>query len=146
MDLKAQCCGRSLAVGRKQPTAIINTFSMSELGRFAPSATGRAHPGTLLSGLIAWLDARSVGGQCVLRLEDLDPQRCSPALTDALLADLSWFGLTFDHVERQSEHQHRYAAVLDAAAAKAWAFVRLCLRSKGDCAAMPSGSRWIAYL
>ena len=30
----------------------------SEVGRFAPSTTGSAHPGTLLAGLLCWLDAR----------------------------------------------------------------------------------------
>ena len=45
------------------------------ISRFAPSTTGEAHPGTLLSALLVWLDARARGGRVVLRLEDLDTTR-----------------------------------------------------------------------
>jgi len=38
-------------------------------GRFAPSITGEAHPGTLLAGLLAWLDARSRGDRFLVRLD-----------------------------------------------------------------------------
>ena len=49
-----------------------------EHGRFAPTTSGPAHPGTLLAGLLAWLDARSLGARFSLRLEDIDPDRCRP--------------------------------------------------------------------
>ena len=81
--------------------------------RFAPSATGRAHPGTLLAALLCWLDARSRGDRLVLRLEDLDPERCTPALVAGLRDDLTWFGLDWDAVEVQSAHHARHAAALD---------------------------------
>ncbi len=84
--------------------------------RFAPTTSGRAHPGTLLAGLLCWLDARSAGARLTLRLEDLDPERCSPALATTLLDDLAWFGLEWDAVERQSEHGEAHAAALDALA------------------------------
>ena len=35
-------------------------------GRFAPSTTGPAHPGTLLAALLCWLDARSAGAEVVM--------------------------------------------------------------------------------
>ena len=44
-------------------------------GRFAPSPSGRLHLGNMLSSLLAWLDIRSLGGQMLFRLEDLDPER-----------------------------------------------------------------------
>ena len=50
---------------------------MTVRGRFAPSPSGRMHLGNLLAALLAWLDVRSQGGVMVLRIEDLDPQRCS---------------------------------------------------------------------
>ena len=86
-------------------------------GRFAPSATGPAHPGTLLAGLLAWLDMRARGGRIVLRLEDLDPERCTRVLAEALVEQLAWFGLDWDAVEFQSEHGDRHAAALDRLAA-----------------------------
>jgi glutamyl-Q tRNA(Asp) synthetase len=92
-------------------------MTCAPVGRFAPSATGPAHPGTLLAGLLAWLDIRSRGGRIVLRLEDLDPERCTRELADGLVAQLAWFGLDWDAVERQSDHGARHAAALDRLAA-----------------------------
>ena len=58
-------------------------------GRFAPSTTGPAHPGTLLAALLCWLDARSRSARIVLRLEDLDPERCRPEWADRCLEILN---------------------------------------------------------
>ena len=87
------------------------------IGRFAPSSTGPAHPGTLLAALLAWLDARSRGGRVVLRIEDLDPERCRPEFTSGLINDLAWMGLDWDAVEVQSHHRTRHEAALDRLAA-----------------------------
>ena len=35
-------------------------------------------------------------GTMILRVEDLDPQRCRPEFCDAIIPDLSWFGLRWD--------------------------------------------------
>jgi glutamyl-tRNA synthetase/glutamyl-Q tRNA(Asp) synthetase len=89
---------------------------MSEVGRFAPSTTGPAHPGTLLAALLCWLDARSRGGRVVLRLEDLDPHRSRPALVDAMESSLGWLGLDWDAVQRQSEQGAAHNEALHALA------------------------------
>ena len=47
-------------------------------GRFAPSPSGRMHLGNLFAALLAWLDVRHLGGELLLRMEDLDPDRCRP--------------------------------------------------------------------
>ena len=52
--------------------------------------------GNLWSCLLAWLSARSVGGGMVLRLEDLDPDRCRPECCDQVMRDLEWLGLDWD--------------------------------------------------
>ena len=62
-------------------------------GRFAPSPSGRMHLGNLWSCLLAWLAAKSEGGGMVLRLEDLDPDRCRKEYCDQVMADLEWLGL-----------------------------------------------------
>jgi len=40
--------------------------------------------------------ARKAGGQLVLRIEDLDEARCRPEFRDAVIEDLSWFGLQWN--------------------------------------------------
>ena len=65
-------------------------------GRFAPSPSGRMHLGNAWSALLAWLSVRSRGGTMVLRLEDLDPDRCKRPLCDGVEEDLRWLGLDWD--------------------------------------------------
>jgi glutamyl/glutaminyl-tRNA synthetase len=91
---------------------------MADLGRFAPSTTGRAHPGTLLAALLCWLDARCRGGAVWLRLEDLDPERCTAAFAAGLQEDLAWLGLDWDGVWAQHERLAGYEAALDRLAAQ----------------------------
>ena len=66
-------------------------------GRFAPSPSGRMHLGNLWSCLLAWLSARAAGGRMVLRLEDLDPDRCRREYCDQVMRDLEWLGLDWDN-------------------------------------------------
>ncbi|NCB29293.1 MAG: tRNA glutamyl-Q(34) synthetase GluQRS, partial [Clostridia bacterium] len=65
-------------------------------GRFAPSPSGRMHAGNVFCALLAWLSARSQGGRMVLRIEDLDPDRCTRAYAAQLEDDLRWLGLDWD--------------------------------------------------
>lgn len=90
---------------------------MTGISRFAPTTSGRAHPGTLVAALLAWLDARSRGSRLILRLEDLDPDRCRPEHAAGLQDDLAWFGLDWDALAIQSDHAERHAAALDRLAA-----------------------------
>jgi len=100
-----------------------------QVGRFAPSTTGRAHPGTLLAALLCWLDARSRAGRLILRLEDLDPERSRVDLVAGLQEDLAWLGLDFDAVQLQSEARPRHEAALDALAARGLLYPCECSRT-----------------
>ena len=76
-----------------------------ERGRFAPSPSGRMHLGNLMTALLAWLDVRHVGGTMVLRMEDLDPERCREEYAAQLARDLQWLGLDWDEgYERGGPH------------------------------------------
>jgi glutamyl-Q tRNA(Asp) synthetase len=86
---------------------------MAGCSRFAPSVTGEAHPGTLLSALLAWLDARSRGDRFLLRLEDLDHTRERPGFADSLVADLTWLGLDWDELQVQSRRREQHERALD---------------------------------
>jgi len=46
--------------------------------------------------LLAWLDARSLGGGIVFRMEDLDPARSREEYARAMADDLRWLGLDWD--------------------------------------------------
>jgi glutamyl/glutaminyl-tRNA synthetase len=99
------------------------------ISRFAPSPTGEAHPGTLLSALLVWLDARARGGQALLRLEDLDTTRVKSAWTAQLVDALAYVGLTFDATSLQSGRADRHAAALDALAAAGRLYPCTCSRA-----------------
>jgi nondiscriminating glutamyl-tRNA synthetase len=64
--------------------------------RFAPSPTGRLHVGGARTALFNWLFARHHGGTLVLRIEDTDAERSTPAAERALLEDLRWLGIDWD--------------------------------------------------
>ena len=87
--------------------------SRFKICRFAPSTTGRAHPGTLIAGLLCWLDARSSRARVVLRLEDLDRERTKSGYVDEMERDLDWFGLDWDSRSLQSESSERYETALE---------------------------------
>jgi glutamyl/glutaminyl-tRNA synthetase len=116
-----------------------------ETGRFAPSTTGPAHPGTLLAALLCWLDARSAGARLLLRLEDLDPQRCRPEWSDALRRDLDWLGLDFDAVEAQHASRARHEAALDRLAEAGLVYACGCTRTELRGAARPARDGGLRY-
>jgi glutamyl-Q tRNA(Asp) synthetase len=82
--------------------------------RFAPSPTGLLHLGHAHAALFAWHQAESGGGECLLRIEDIDTGRSRPQFELALKEDLAWLGLSWpEPVRRQSEHMTDYRAALD---------------------------------
>ena len=81
------------------------------------------HLGNVFSALLAWLSVRRAGGVMVLRMEDLDPDRCRAAYAEQLADDLRWLGLDWDEGYQkggahgpylQSERTARYAAAFRA--------------------------------
>lgn len=98
--------------------------------RFAPSPTGHLHLGHAHSALFAHRLARAAGGRFLLRLEDIDPQRCRPEFAEAILEDLAWLGLSWETPVRvQSRHMAEYRAVLDALAARGLLYPCFCTRT-----------------
>ena len=61
------------------------------------------HLGNVLSALLSWLSARSKGGEWLLRIEDIDPQRSRQEYASLLMDDLQWLGLSWD---REPLYQH----------------------------------------
>jgi glutamyl-Q tRNA(Asp) synthetase len=104
---------------------------MSIVTRFAPSPTGYLHLGHAHAALFAWTRARSApGGRFLLRIEDIDPGRCLPEFTDAILEDLAWLGLHWDGTVRvQSAHLPDYRATLDVLARRGLVYPCFCTRT-----------------
>ena len=83
-------------------------------GRFAPSPTGALHLGSLLTAVASFLDARSHGGEWLLRMEDLDPPRETPGAAAGILRTLERFGLYWDgEVLYQSRRSEAYRHTLE---------------------------------
>jgi glutamyl-tRNA synthetase len=64
--------------------------------RFAPSPTGYLHVGGARTAIFNWLWARKTGGVFVLRIEDTDQKRNTPAATRQVIEDLRWLGINWD--------------------------------------------------
>ncbi|WP_462320853.1 tRNA glutamyl-Q(34) synthetase GluQRS [Halochromatium sp.] len=83
-------------------------------GRFAPSPTGPLHLGSLIAAVGSFADARHQGGAWLLRIEDVDQQRCLPGADLAILKTLEAFGLWWDEaVSYQSQRSGQYEAALE---------------------------------
>lgn len=65
-------------------------------GRIAPSPTGLLHFGHAMTFWRAQGRSWKAGGKLVLRIEDLDRDRCRKEFADAISDDLRWFGLEWD--------------------------------------------------
>src|SRR5262245_14810224 len=87
--------------------------------RFAPSPNGFLHLGHALSALLHFEMARAAGGRFLLRIEDIDTQRCRPEYEQAIVEDLRWLGIAWEEpVLRQRMHFDDYRAALDVLAAQ----------------------------
>ena len=81
--------------------------------RFAPSPTGYLHIGGARTALFAWAYARRHGGQFILRIEDTDVERSTPAAVQAILDGMQWLGLAHDEGPYyQMQRMYRYKEVI----------------------------------
>jgi len=107
-------------------------------GRFAPTPSGLLHLGNAGTALLAWLQARSQGGEIVLRMEDIDVPRCKPEWAECCLRDMRWLGLDWDEGPdaggacgpyEQSKRGKWYEEALERLLAKGWLYPCYCSRS-----------------
>ncbi len=105
------------------------TASPAYIGRFAPTPSGHMHFGSLVAALASYLDARSVGGRWLLRMEDLDPRREVAGAQAAILDTLQRYGLEWDgQMIRQSDRHEAYAQVLNRLFSQGLAYACTCSR------------------
>ena len=114
---------------------------MSVIGRFAPTPSGRMHLGNAFSYLLAWLSARSEGGEMLLRMEDLDTLRCTPVFAEGIRQDLLWLGLDWDReTPPQRERTEAYEAALETLRSRANVFPCWCTRGSLNLVNAPHAS------
>ena len=119
----------------RSPINLTGVTSAAGAGRFAPSPSADLHIGNLRTAVLAWLFARRSGRRFLMRVEDLD-DRTHADIADRQLADLAALGLRWDGpATRQTDHQERYRAVVDALTDRGLLYECYCTRR--DIAAAP---------
>lgn len=98
--------------------------------RFAPSPNGYLHLGHGFSALLNQEMAAATGGTLLLRIEDIDLERCRASFEQAIYEDLDWLGLKWVRpVRRQSEHFDAYGETLRSLERRRLVYPCFCSRS-----------------
>lgn len=128
MHTPNSAAGASVAAG-----ATANAAGTGGVGRYAPSPTGDLHFGNLRTAVAAWLFARADGLGFVVRVDDLDSQRCREHFIDSQLTDLQAIGLDWDDRGaelRQSDREAAYATAVDKLAGQGLVYECYCSRKE----------------
>jgi glutamyl-tRNA synthetase len=97
-------------------------LNMTIRTRFAPSPTGFLHIGGARTALFSWAFAKKHGGDFILRIEDTDVARSTPAAVQAILDGMQWLGLDYDEgpfyqMQRMDRYKEVIQTMLDAGSA-----------------------------
>lgn len=88
------------------------------------------HAGSLAAALASWLDARAHRGRWLIRIEDVDTQRCVPGVDEFILRQLAACGLQSDEpVLYQSRRTEHYEKALQTLVNQGKAYACACSRS-----------------
>lgn len=83
------------------------------IGRFAPSPTGPLHFGSLVAAVASYCDAKSQGGQWLLRIEDVDTTRQVEGASEDIIRTLQRYGFEWDgEIVYQSQRSEYYEQAL----------------------------------
>jgi glutamyl-tRNA synthetase len=122
--------------------------------RIAPSPTGDPHVGTAYVALFNYAWARRNGGRFLLRIEDTDRERSSPASERMIFEALRWLGLAWDEGPdvggpfgpyRQSERFAIYREHAERLVASGHAYPCFCSRERLDALREEQRRRKVAH-
>lgn len=126
-----------------------------EVGRYAPSPTGRLHLGNIWAALAAHDDIRERNGIFILRIEDTDLPRNVAGAESTIIQDLDWIGISWDEGPdnggpaapyRQSERNAIYRDALVQLAREGLIYPCTCSRKELQSgASAPHGPDGVAY-
>ncbi len=88
-------------------------MAQTVITRYPPSPTGHPHVGGIRTALFNYLFAKQQGGKIILRFEDTDKQRSKPEFEKSNYEALTWLGLEFDAIYKQSERTLVYKKYLE---------------------------------
>lgn len=101
------------------------------VGRFAPSPTGPLHFGSLVAAVASYCDAKSQGGQWLLRIEDVDTTRRVDGASADIIHTLQHYGFVWDgEIVYQSERTEHYAQALAQLLSQDLAYPCTCSRKE----------------
>ena len=87
------------------------------------------------------LEPRARGSRVLLRIEDLDRDRCRPEFAEAIRADLRWLGLDWDaETPPQSARDEAYRAALDRLDGAGLVYECYCTRRELAVVSAPHGA------
>ena len=117
------------------------------VGRLAPTPSAGLHIGNIFACLIAWLDAKSAGGRVLLRIEDVDRDRCRTEYVDAIMRDLEAIGLFWDNGEvlYQSKRSTVYDEALSLLSSMGVVYPCFCSRADLHAASAPHAGEHFVY-
>ena len=96
--------------------------------RTAPSPSGFLHLGHAFSALTAFNNACRQKGLFKLRIDNIDYTRCNKKFEVQILSVLSWLGISWDSVVKQTNHLQNYRTALKKLEEKGLTYRCACTR------------------
>lgn len=104
------------------------------------------HAGNIYASLVAWLLAKSSGGEVVLRIEDLDRERSKQCYIDQVQWDYETLGLTWDRGPYfQHDRDEAYESAFESLRDRGLLYECFCTRADLHAASAPHRGEKLVY-